>query len=1341
MLINLWRNLLRTTLVVLILSGTNTLVADNNNGKNIPKNKSLVPALTEGGYRYLGLMEQIADGSSATDIADASRALSKQKFYESILAIATKTLNEFQMVSTVNGEKNPFSESEFNAVESLITDTLRMAKSQSKVNMDEKLKKGDLETKLDSLEAQQKELLELLDVTLIKLMEQHNSETYYNRFLAMIYGTKKMVERWGAPLPYVNADLRNKISTDTIALFPYVTPEVVEETREKLSSMFYKDQNLDQARNRIATIRNFLEKNVIEQPEAIEALLSIEEEKYQFPKREAPEVLVLMGLPGTGKDTIAESYVKALHPGNKRADLDHLYRFQVLRTRADQWSELGSATGYKGSGEFPKLFDFVVDHSGGRYKKVEIPAMGGEVKYKIEENPNWRGRTLPGTKGPEDAVMFLNEFHDWAFISKNEFAKEFLEKGIITVNNPNGGVKKLYFPTNIIVASNDGIDLIADRHLDGRPRGRSQSYKDLFANWKAVYKNRRLLKSTFMKTALGQNVGEDRKGTSEEVTSRLPNMVLLRPLSPEGLKRIASIHLNSLKKKLSTLNEKIGKVKLSWGESVEVFVQEYLYDAEESARPIKEKVKSLIEGTLKKAIFRGDIVTDGKEVDLKLDIKTNENGTSNLNMEVKFDGGTQKYSDLMTRTSEVEHAKPLSPEELKELYELENRINKSAFGVEHISAKLTKAIVNARVRSNENELVSRSEDIKAQVFGFFGLSSTGKTELTKVLAKELNGKKESLWIIDANQLQSQAKWNEAFGFDFSTPDERSEFQKEYDKRQGKMIVVIDELANVRDKSLLKMLYPYFDEPIVGERNMKNVTFIVTGNAGEEWYQGIPKDIPEVLRHFSMLEVFKKAISDIGAQEELLLRYFPEALLKRMGMSRVFFFSPLDFKNIRKLFKLKVNQLFEKIYSPKKQTHWWNVYFKNTKEAEKILTVMEREGFGLDGQGRSIDRFVNESFAEELNEYLLKNGIPIGEKVELSLHQTFVDKFAFDSMDDYGEHKKGLYLKVKTEGKTGTVFIQGKGHDHFPEHSDLAKIFTAYHEAGHEVVRGVFLGDKQKSRGISIIPGVTEIGSSWIFYAGIAKSENVARMRFTEEALLRSMAVLFGGEVAESLTSKYSRHGEGKSNDIERATEMARAAILEWGLSEKFGRHAKSPGQSYSEYMSTLSEEKKVLYEQELDRYLKEARKLAVEALLANWTTFVDMGKSLAVIGDMSGDEVREVYKRNKKVFAAEHDSSMRSEYLERVQKLRTKKYHRFPNGEVSFQGLSKELPIWVRVKSARSEISRDAEILHEELMPESLKKIEDILELRISEARASVDISDMRIGKRAANRTCKMAFK
>ncbi len=102
---------------------------------------------------------------------------------------------------------------------------------------------------------------------------------------------------------------------------------------------------------------------------------------------------------------------------------------------------------------------------------------------------------------------------------------------------------------------------------------------------------------------------------------------------------------------------------------------------------------------------------------------------------------------------------------------------------------------------------------------------------------------------------------------------------------------------------------------------------------------------------------------------------------------------------------------------------------------------------------------------------------------------------------------------------------------------------AYHEAGHAIVASV-LTPKEKVHRVSIIPrGIAALG----YTLQLPEEE---RYLYTKDELLAKIAVLFGGRVAEELFFK--EISTGAQNDLERATEIARAMIMDYGMSEILG---------------------------------------------------------------------------------------------------------------------------------------------------------------------------------------------
>lgn len=109
-------------------------------------------------------------------------------------------------------------------------------------------------------------------------------------------------------------------------------------------------------------------------------------------------------------------------------------------------------------------------------------------------------------------------------------------------------------------------------------------------------------------------------------------------------------------------------------------------------------------------------------------------------------------------------------------------------------------------------------------------------------------------------------------------------------------------------------------------------------------------------------------------------------------------------------------------------------------------------------------------------------------------------------------------------------------------SDEEKNSTAYHEAGHTLVAKMVPGSDPVHK-VSIIPRGRALGVTMQLPIEDKHSYN-------RESLLGRIAVLMGGRAAEELI--FDTFTTGAGNDIERATEMARKMVCEWGMSDRMG---------------------------------------------------------------------------------------------------------------------------------------------------------------------------------------------
>ena len=109
-------------------------------------------------------------------------------------------------------------------------------------------------------------------------------------------------------------------------------------------------------------------------------------------------------------------------------------------------------------------------------------------------------------------------------------------------------------------------------------------------------------------------------------------------------------------------------------------------------------------------------------------------------------------------------------------------------------------------------------------------------------------------------------------------------------------------------------------------------------------------------------------------------------------------------------------------------------------------------------------------------------------------------------------------------------------------SDKEKRLTAYHEGGHTVV-GMLLDNTDPVHKVTIIPR----GRAGGYTLSLPKED---RYYATRSEMLDELKVLLGGRVAEALVLK--EISSGASNDLQRATTLARQMICEYGMSENIG---------------------------------------------------------------------------------------------------------------------------------------------------------------------------------------------
>jgi len=163
-------------------------------------------------------------------------------------------------------------------------------------------------------------------------------------------------------------------------------------------------------------------------------------------------------------------------------------------------------------------------------------------------------------------------------------------------------------------------------------------------------------------------------------------------------------------------------------------------------------------------------------------------------------------------------------------------------------------------------------------------------------------------------------------------------------------------------------------------------------------------------------------------------------------------------------------------------------------------------------------------------------------------------------------------------------------------SEDEKKLTAFHEAGHAIV-GLLVPSHDPVYKVSIIPRGRALGITMFL-------PEEDRYSYSKERLESQISSLFGGRIAENLIFGNDSVTTGASNDIQRATEIARSMVTKWGLSEKLGplTYSEEEGEVFLGHSVTqhkqVSDETAHIIDEEIrciiDRNYKRAEKLLVD---------------------------------------------------------------------------------------------------------------------------------------------------
>lgn len=188
-------------------------------------------------------------------------------------------------------------------------------------------------------------------------------------------------------------------------------------------------------------------------------------------------------------------------------------------------------------------------------------------------------------------------------------------------------------------------------------------------------------------------------------------------------------------------------------------------------------------------------------------------------------------------------------------------------------------------------------------------------------------------------------------------------------------------------------------------------------------------------------------------------------------------------------------------------------------------------------------------------------------------------------------------------------------------SEEEKKLTAYHEAGHTLV-GLKMPSADPVHKVSIIPRGMALGVTMQLPEGDKHSQ-------TKEYLTSQIAILMGGRIAEEIYFGEEHVTTGASNDIERATELARSMVCEYGMSSlgplTFGKKDEQIflGREINQHRD-YSEETAIKIDQEVKRIIADQYELARDVINENADAMVRLSEALLERETLDSVQIRRV---------------------------------------------------------------------------------------------------------------------
>ena len=195
-------------------------------------------------------------------------------------------------------------------------------------------------------------------------------------------------------------------------------------------------------------------------------------------------------------------------------------------------------------------------------------------------------------------------------------------------------------------------------------------------------------------------------------------------------------------------------------------------------------------------------------------------------------------------------------------------------------------------------------------------------------------------------------------------------------------------------------------------------------------------------------------------------------------------------------------------------------------------------------------------------------------------------------------------------------------------SDKERLNTAYHEAGHAIV-GRLMPEHDPVYKVSIIPRGRALGVTMFL-------PEEDRYSLSKQHILSQICSLYGGRIAEEMTLGKDGVTTGASNDIQRATEMARNMVTKWGLSDELGPLLYSEddgevflGRSAASQAKTVSDETAIAIDKEVRKIVDDCYDKAQNLLVENRSLLELMKDALIEFETIDSDQIDDIMSGKK----------------------------------------------------------------------------------------------------------------